>query len=696
MDKVDSRKRSREREGRWGYGSLHHATHSAHAAHATHGRTSRSLLRGLDDGDLSGTEQRGNAAGVNETSADNLERVKDTGLDHVNVLALGAVETTVEVRAELVGELANDDRALEAGVLNNGAGRAGDGVLDNGDAELLVKVGSLDLVEGLGRGLDQGSTTTREDALLNGSTGGVQSIDESVLLLADLNLGRATDLDDGNTARQLGQTLLELLLLVLRGGGVGNDAADLLASLSNGVLAALTVEEDGVLLGDGDGASRSQHVGGGLLELDVKVVAEDGTVGQDGKIAKDGLAVVTEAGGLDGGDLELATELVQDADSQGLAVNVLGNDDQRTAELGRGLEGGDDVLNSRDLLLREEDQRVLKLDLGGLGIGDEVGGDVTAVESHTLGNLELVLQGLALLDGNDTLLADLLHGVGNQLADVVVAVGTDGGDLGNLLAGGNVAGVLLQKVDDRVNGSLDASAQVHGVAAGGDVLDGLGEDGTSQDGGTGGSVTSSLVGLGSNILDQLGTEVLKLVLESDGPGDSNTVYSKQHVSNKIFDIYSKSSLEILSIPTLGDLGRAEAGLNQDISALGSQSSGNGLGQSVGTGQERGAGLNTKLELLFHLVSTTNTMSNPNCLVLPCGQIELADQGCFQIGTYKHRTQPRRGHEKPMRAAFCLLVSEIGEKEKKNKKTGGITSLNQDEPAFRGTAGWRRRGSGNCR
>lgn len=127
---------------------------------------------------------------------------------------------------------------------------------------------------------------------------------------------------------------------------------------------------------------------------------------------------------------------------------------------------------------------------------------------------------------------------------------------------------------------------------------------------------------------------------------------------------------ILSILTLGDLGRAEAGLNQDISALGSKSGSNGLGQSIGTGQERGAGLNTELELLFHPVSNTNSVSNPNCLVLPCEQIELADQGCFQIGTYKRRTQPRRGHEKPMRAAFCLLISEIGgKKEKRTRKRG---------------------------
>ena len=140
-----------------------------------------------------------------------------------------------------------------------------------------------------------------------------------------------------------------------------------------------------------------------------------------------------------------------------------------------------------------------------------------------LGDLKLVLNGLALLDGDDTLLADLLHGAGEELTNVLVAVGGDGGDLGDLLAGGDVALVLLKVLDDGIDGGLDTSSQVHGVAASGDVLDGLGEDGAGEDGCGGGTVTGNLVGLTSNILDEAGTEVLELVLQLDGLRDRNTV-----------------------------------------------------------------------------------------------------------------------------------------------------------------------------
>jgi hypothetical protein len=40
------------------------------------------------------------------------------------------------------------------------------------------------------------------------------------------------------------------------------------------------------------------------------------------------LAAVAEAGGLDGGDLEDAAELVDDQGGEGLALDVLGDDEQ--------------------------------------------------------------------------------------------------------------------------------------------------------------------------------------------------------------------------------------------------------------------------------------------------------------------------------------------------------------------------------
>lgn len=507
-------------------GLEHAAAHTAHTTHATHATTGSGralLLRSIDNSDLSSTEEGGDTAGINQSGADNLQGVDDTGGNHVNILAGGTVVSAVEVLGVLVGQLADNDGALESGVLNNGAGRAADGALDDADTELLIEVGGLDASKAVGRGLKQSGTTTGEDTLLNGSASGVERVHNTVLLLTDLNLGGTANLDDGNTTGQLRETLLQLLLLVLGGGGVGHDTADLLAALRDVVLAALAVEDNGVLLGDGDGTSGAEHLRGELLKLDVELIGEDGTVGKDSKITEDALAVVTEAGGLDGGDLELATELVQNADGESLSLNVLGNDDQRAAEGGGCLKGGENILDGGDLLLGEQDEGLLELDLLGLGVGDEVGGGVATVEAHTLGDLELILQGLTLLHGDNTLLANTLHGGGDELANVGVTIGGDGGYLGDLLAGGDRAGVSLKVFNSGLDGSLDTAAQIHRVAASGNVLDGLGEDGAGEDSGGSGTVTSDLVGLGGNILDKAGTEVLELVLKLDGLGDTYTV-----------------------------------------------------------------------------------------------------------------------------------------------------------------------------
>jgi len=104
-----------------------------------------------------------------------------------------------------------------------------------------------------------------------------------------------------------------------------------------------------------------------------------------------------------------------------------------------------------------------------------------------------------------------------------VAVGRDGGDLGDLVAGCDVPLVRPQVLDDGLNGSLGSAPQVHGVAASGYVLDGLGEDGAGKDSGGGGTVTSNFVSLRGDILEQTSTQVLELVLESDGLCNCNTV-----------------------------------------------------------------------------------------------------------------------------------------------------------------------------
>src|SRR5699024_8368726 len=146
-----------------------------------------------------------------------------------------------------------------------------------------------------------------------------------------------------------------------------------------------------------------------------------------------------------------------------------------------------------------------------------------------------------------------------KLTDVQVAVGRDGGHLGNLSRGGDLLLVLLQVLDNVVNSSLRAASQVHGVATSSHVLDGLGENRATEHGGRGGTVTSRLVGARGNLVQELGTKVLNLVLESDVTGHSNTI--------------------------LGDLRGTELLLDQHIATLGTKGHQHGIGKGVDTLQK---------------------------------------------------------------------------------------------------------------
>ena len=85
-----------------------------------------------------------------------------------------------------------------------------------------------------------------------------------------------------------------------------------------------------------------------------------------------------------------------------------------------------------DLLVGDQDVGVLEDGFHAVRVRHEVGRDVAAVELHAIDELGLELDAAGLFDGDDAVLADLLHHLGDQLADLRV-VGGDGGDLRDLV-----------------------------------------------------------------------------------------------------------------------------------------------------------------------------------------------------------------------------------------------------------------------
>ncbi len=174
-----------------------------------------------------------------------------------------------------------------------------------------------------------------------------------------------------------------------------------------------------------------------VLELEAQLLGDHLGAGEDRDVLQRSFAAVAEARRLDGDGLEGAAQLVDHDRRERLALDVLGHDQQRLSGLDRLLEHRQEVLDGPDLLVRDQDVRVVEHGLHALGVGDHVRRQVALVELHALGELELEAERLALLDVHDAVLADLLDRVRDHVADLALAR-RDGCHAGDLFAAGDV------------------------------------------------------------------------------------------------------------------------------------------------------------------------------------------------------------------------------------------------------------------
>ena len=280
--------------------------------------------------------------------------------------------------------------------------------------------------------------------------------------------------------------------------------------------------------------------------------------GQDGDVLQHGLAAIAEARRLHRRDLEAAAQLVDHEGGERFAFDVLGHDQQRLAGLHDGFEQRQQFVQRRQLLLVDQDVGVFHLNAHLVGVGDEVGRDVAAVELHALDHVELGLEALGFFDRDHALVADLLHRLGEEAADLLVAVGRDGADLGDLVVGGDLLGVLLQLLDDGLDREVDAALQIHRVHAGGNRLGAFLDDRGGEHGRGRGAVTGDVGGLRGDLAHHLRAHVLELVVELDLLGDGDAV--------------------------LGDAGSAERLVEHDVAAFRAERHFHGIGENVDAAQ----------------------------------------------------------------------------------------------------------------
>src|SRR5882757_6476496 len=290
--------------------------HAAHAAAGGHAATAAAgvLLRRFGDHGFRGDQQRGHGGCVLDRGADHLGRVDDALGDQIAVFAGLAVEAVGVLI--LFQDLADDDGAVLARVDRDLAGRRGERLAHDLDAGLLVVVLGADALELLGS-TEQGDAAARNDAFLDRRAGRMHRVINAILALLHLDLGRAADADHRDAARDLGQTLLQLLTVVVRGGLLDLRLDLRHARLDVGLLAG-AVDDRGVLLVDHHLLGATEHLQRDVLELEAEIFRDRLAAGQDRDVLQHGLAAIAEARRLDGGDLQTAAQAVDDQRGQSL------------------------------------------------------------------------------------------------------------------------------------------------------------------------------------------------------------------------------------------------------------------------------------------------------------------------------------------------------------------------------------------
>ena len=241
------------------------------------------------------------------------------------------------------------------------------------------------------------------------------------------------------------------------------------------------------------------------------------------------------------------------------AFHVLGDNEERLAGFRDFLEQRKQVLQARDFLFVNEDVSVFENGFHRLGVGDEVGREITFVELHAFDHFERGLDRFGFLDRDRAVFADFVHRVGDDFADGLVPVGGNGGDLLDLCVV-DLLRDLLQLLDDCIDGFHDAALERSRVRAGSDVAQTFAVDGFREDRRGGRAVAGDVAGFACDFAHHLGAHIFVRVFQFDLLRDRHTV--------------------------LGDRGAAEFLVENDVATVGAERGRDGFRQFLDTAQQR--------------------------------------------------------------------------------------------------------------
>ena len=287
-----------------------------------------------------------------------------------------------------------------------------------------------------------------------------------------------------------------------------------------------------------------------ILQLDAQIFGQRFAPGEDRKVLEHRLAAITESRGLHRHRLQGPAQLVHHQRCQRFSFDILGDDQQRAAHLRNLLQKRQQVLHRADLLFMNQDQGILQHTLHTIRIRYEVRRQVAAIELHPFNDVEGRFDGLRFLHSNDAILADFLHGFGDDVSDRGVIVGGNGSDLRNHVALHRLR-QFLNPLHCNFDRALDSAFDGHRVSAGRNGLHAFAEDGLGENGRGCRPIAGNVAGLGSDFLHHLRAHVLERIFQFDFFGYGDAVFGDRRRSEFLVDddiaaLRAKRNLDCIS------------------------------------------------------------------------------------------------------------------------------------------------------
>ena len=344
-------------------------------------------------------------------------------------------------------------------------------------------------------------------------------------LFFHFGLGCRAYADNRHAACEFCKSFLQFFAVKVRGCGF-DLALNLCYAAFDGVAVACTVHNGGVLFGNLNLLCAAELGQVCVFQFQTKVGSDDFAACENGDVLQHFFSSVTEAGRLYANTGKRAAQFIDENGGKRFAFDILRDDDQLLTCVDDFLKQGQDFLNVGNLLIGNQNECVVDYGFHFVGVGYHIGGDVPAVELHTLYNITVGFAGFGFFNGNNTVCGDLFHRVRNQLADEFIC-GGNGRDTCDVVTGLDRLCFCLECGNDCVNRHLHTFFDNHRVCACRNILHTLADECLRKQGCGGSAVACDVIGLGCDLFDKLCAHIFECIFQLDFFCDGYTVVGNQ-------------------------------------------------------------------------------------------------------------------------------------------------------------------------